>query len=302
MLAEMRQEVTDFQTRINAEFDQQRSQFDEAIKSFAQRFDSERGFDEAFSASVSEHLRLARDEGAAITANAIAEAEKMGEGQAVEDKYAALRDAVDDIGRQDSQSAILRSLVQHAGHFAPRGAFFIIKNEHFVGWKVFEGGGELSDAAIRDIRFSISADSILGAAARAGTTVEGQAGMHSEDVSFLDPLRFGRPELMYAIPLMARGRAVAVLYADEDAEGGSLNREALETLVRVAGLTVELLASSHAAAAEGRAEHTPDFETSDHAPQPFRREPEPAATEYTTPEPFRPEPEPRATEYATPFE
>jgi hypothetical protein len=42
---------------------------------------------------------------------------------------------------------------------------------------------------------------------------------------------------------MARGRGVAVLYADAGNKG-SLNVEALETLVRVAGLTVELLAAS----------------------------------------------------------
>jgi len=49
---------------------------------------------------------------------------------------------------------------------------------------------------------------------------------------------------MFAIPLVARGRGVAVLYADYGAEGEGVNVEALETLVRFAGLTVEVLASS----------------------------------------------------------
>ncbi len=49
---------------------------------------------------------------------------------------------------------------------------------------------------------------------------------------------------MVAVPLIARGRGVAVLYADPGEDDGMLNVDALETLVRVAGLTVELLASS----------------------------------------------------------
>jgi hypothetical protein len=54
---------------------------------------------------------------------------------------------------------------------------------------------------------------------------------------------------MYAIPLVARGRGVAVLYADYGSNGEEVNFEALETLVRVAGLTVEVLAGAPAARA-----------------------------------------------------
>jgi hypothetical protein len=49
---------------------------------------------------------------------------------------------------------------------------------------------------------------------------------------------------MYAIPLVARGRGVAVLYADGGPNQDSVEIDAIEALVRVAGLTVELLASA----------------------------------------------------------
>ncbi|MGE3467296.1 MAG: hypothetical protein AB7J13_10220, partial [Pyrinomonadaceae bacterium] len=68
-----------------------------------------------------------------------------------------------------------------------------------------------------------------------------------DDDAFLGPLNFGDPDRMYAIPLVARGRGVAVLYADHGENGQMPNLEALEMLVRVAGLTVELHASSQAA-------------------------------------------------------
>jgi hypothetical protein len=267
VLAEMRQEATEFQARIEAEFDKHKAQFDEAFRSYAERFDSTREFDEAFTGSVAEHLRLARDEGARITATAIAEAEKLEETgpERAAPSFDLLRDAVNDISTKTSQSAILKTLVDHAAEFAPRGAFFIVKSGHFVGWKVFGDATAEAEDAIREIHFATSSDSILSEALQSLTAVESSAGAHSADAAILVPLHFGEPDRMYALPLMARGRSVAVLYADHGDEGGAVNREALETLVRVAGLTVELLASSQAAQADLRsAAARADFEETQH--------------------------------------
>jgi len=283
ILAEMRQEAAEFQSKVQADFDKQKAQFDEAFRSFATRFDSERTFDQAFTSSVAEHLSLARDEGAKIAANAMVEAEKLGqpmvpEAEPVKLRYDAVRDAVADIASKESQSAILKALVHHAAEFAPRGAFFIIKNEHFVGWKVF-GADDAATDAIRDIHFPVSSATILGSAVAAKTTVENGESSHSGDGAFLNPLQFGEPGRMFAVPLIARGRGVAVLYADYGAEPSGesdVNREALETLVRVAGLTVELLASMQTAKAENRAVGAADFEdvatTSQDAPAPVAHE------------------------------
>lgn len=261
VLAGMRQEAAEFQSKIEAEFDKHRTQFDEAFKAYSSRFDADHTFDAAFTGSVAEHLRLARDEGARITADAMVEAEKLETATApAGTHYENIRDAVNDISSKDSQSAILKALVAHAVEFAPRGAFFIIKNEHFAGWKVFGTDTDTAEGAIREIHFPTSSDSVLGAAVRSLTTVESSAGAFSEDGAFLGPLQFGNPDRMFAIPLVARGKGVAVLYADFGNDGVSLNREALETLVRVAGLTVELLASSQSAKAEDRTVAPADFE------------------------------------------
>ena len=268
VLAEMKQETAEFQSKIEAEFEKQKSQIDEAFQGFAARFDSERTFDAAFTGTVAEHLRLARDEGARVAANAMVEAENLGQSPLsavplaapVETKYDAIRDAVDDISSKDSQSAILKSLVHHAETFAPRGAFFIIKSEHFSGWKVF-GADDAAENAIRDIHFPVSSDTILGAAVATKSTVDNSERSYVGDGAFINALQFGEPDKMYAVPLVARGRGVAVLYADHGSEPDSkINREALETLVRVAGLTVELLASMQTAKAENRTVAPADFE------------------------------------------
>ena len=268
VIAQMRHEANEFQTTIEAEFEKHKAGFNEAFTGYAARFDSEHNFDDAFKGTVAEHLKLARDEGARITADAMAEAEKLNVPVEAPEppppvvlRYDAVRDAVSDISSKDSQSAILKTLVEHAAEFAPRGAFFIIKNEHFAGWKVFGADGTDAETAVRDIHFAASEDSILAAAVKSRATVDGASGGYSFDAKFLDPLQFGQAEGSHAIPLIARGRGVAVLYVDRGtAEDADLNVEALETLVRVAGLTVELLASSQTAKAENRTVGAADFE------------------------------------------
>jgi hypothetical protein len=243
VLADVRQDVSEFQRKLEAEFEKHKSQVDEAFRDLTARFESNAEFDEAFTESVIEHLRLARDEGATITAAAISEAEKLNMATAEPVDFDKLRDAVDDISRKTSQSEILKALIGHAANFTPRGAFFIVKNEHLVGWKVF-GSDALDEDAVRNVHFPLSADTILSQGISAMKTVDNSGGGRPDDQMFLGPLGFGSPDRMYAVPLTARGRGVAVLYADYGTEGVALNLEALETLVRVAGLTVELVAAS----------------------------------------------------------
>jgi len=250
VLAEMRQDVSKFQKNFEAEFEKHKSQMDEAFRNLSARFESDNEFDEAFIQSVVEHLRLARDEGATITATAIGEAEKLKDESASATKFDELRDAINEITGKTSQAEILKSLVDQASNFTPRGAFFIVKNENFVGWKTFGKEAAVGEDIVSNLQFPVSADTLLANAAAFLKTTDNTDGGRPDDSLFLDPLEFGKPDRMYAIPLTARGRGVAVLYADYGTEGVTLNVEALETLVRVAGLTVELLAASQAAAVQ----------------------------------------------------
>jgi hypothetical protein len=254
-LADVRQEVSGLQEKIEAEFEKHRSQLDTVFQDFAARLGSGKEFDPAFTESVVEHLRLARDEGARITATALAEAESMQEAApAAAADFSEIRNAIVDISSKNSQSAILKSLIHHAAEFTPRGAFFIIKNEHFVGWRVFGKEGNTDEHAVREVHFPISADTVLGQSIKSLGTADGAFGTYSEDADYLTKLEFGQPDKMFAIPLVARGRGVAVLYADYGTEGVNVNVEALEALVSIAGLTVELLAASQSAKAQPEAQ------------------------------------------------
>jgi hypothetical protein len=258
VFADVREEVSALQDKVEQEFERHRTQLAEAFAGFKGAGDagSENELDAGFRASVVEHLRLARDEGARITATAIAEAEAMEkEAAASAPKRAGigeLRDGIAEICAQNSQASILKSLVAHAGQFTPRGAFFIVKNEHLVGWRVFgrdeQENQSDADAAVRAIYFSVADETVLGESIKSLNAVESSYGEYRRDSLYLERLGFGEPEKMVAIPLVARGRGVAVLYADGGESADEINIEALETLVRVAGLTVEVLAAGNAPA------------------------------------------------------
>lgn len=256
VLAGIKQDVSEFQKKFETEFEEHRTKLDRTIGELSSRLPETAAFDAAFNESVGEHLRLARDDGAQVAAVAFGEAEKLrAETEAPVGGFDMIRDAINEISSKNTQATILQALVEQASKFAARGAFFIVKNDHFVGWKVF--GAE--EGAVRDVLFAGSADTILSASIREMSKATAAFGEFSEDSAFLDALNFGCPAEMHAIPLTARGRGVAVLYADAG-NSGSVNVEALETLVRVAGLTVELLAASQAPAPSPAVQPSPAVE------------------------------------------
>ena len=255
-IAEMKQEVSEFQQKIDSAFESHKSQIDEAVKEFSEKFGDERELEESFRDSVSEHLKLAREDGSKITADAFTEAEKLREEEIEREKeedsassveFADIRDAITEISGKDSQSEILKSLVHHATQFTPRGAFFIVKNEHLVGWRMFGTEDHPNPEVVREVFFPVASKTALSESVETLATIEGSSDANEDNLLYLNKLNFEAPENMYAIPLVARGRGVAVLYADNGTEGGNVNIEVLETLMRVAGLTVEVLASTQIA-------------------------------------------------------
>jgi hypothetical protein len=235
--------------KFSEEQERHRAEIEKLFSSFSQA-EGETKLNPAFADAVMEHLRLARDEGARITANAFAEAEQFEKERAESEPVVAaknsskeIRDAIKDISEKGSQAEILKTLINHAGHFAARGAFFVVKNERFGGWRAFGEKSEGNDEAVKQISFPVSAPSLLNEAVRFNAPSSGKFGAYEEDTDFLGKLGYGEPKQMFAIPLVVRGRGVAVLYADSGEANAPVDIEALEALVNVASLRVELLAS-----------------------------------------------------------
>lgn len=266
-MSAVKQEITTLQSLLN-----------ESLSSFLER-QADVQMEGSMVAAITEHLHAAHERGVELAASESSRAKASSD-------MAIVKAGIGEINEQKSQAEILKALVNRASSFAPRVAFFVIKGEQAAGWRGRGFEGSVGDDAIQQISFSVNADTVVGSAAKQLATWSGGPGSHSEDHLLMNRLGEEPAQRIVAIPLKVRGRAVAVLYADSAGlDSESINLEALETLVTVSGMAVELLSAARGAAAPKRAV--------EEAPAPPVEQPQPSyepASEYTpTPEP---EPEP----------
>lgn len=261
---------------LKQEIAQLQSELNESLSRLLDRH-GEVQIDGSVAASILEHLRAAHEEGINLAASESSRAKASSD-------LAILKAGVTEIDEQQTQAEILKTLVNRCASFAPRVAFFVVKGDQVIGWRARGFQGTVGDDAIRQISFTTSAETVIGEAVRSKTTWSGGPHAHSEDHIILNRLGEEPPQRVVAIPLVVRGRSVAVVYADSAAlDADAISLEAVETLVKVAAMAVELLAARSA---------------------PVRKVEEPSAEEYrpTEYEPAREYEETATPEYAAPAE
>jgi hypothetical protein len=264
-MSAVKQEITTLQSLVN-----------ESLSNFLER-QADVQMEGSMLASITEHLHAAHERGVELAASESSRAKASSD-------MAIVKAAISEINEQKSQAEILKALVNRASSFAPRVAFFVIKGEQASGWRGRGFEGSVGDDAIQEISFSVNADTVVGSAAKQLATWSGEPGSHSEDHLILNRLGEETAQRIVAIPLKVRGRAVAVLYADSAGlDSESINLEALETLVTVSGMAVELLSAARGATAPKR--------TAEEAPAPVEQ-PQPS---YEPTSEYTPEPEPEST-------
>jgi hypothetical protein len=241
----LRQEIENYlDSRLDAvkqEIATLQSLLNESLTNFLER-QSDMQVEGSLLASITEHLHAAHERGIEHAASESSRAKASSD-------MAIVKSAIGEINEQKSQAEILKALVNRASSFAPRVAFFVVKGDQATGWRGRGFEGTIGDHAIPQISLALSADTVIGSAAKSLTTWSGGTGSHAEDHLLISRLGEEPPQRVVAIPLTVRGRAVAVLYADSAGlDSESINLEALETLVTVAGMAVELLSVSRAAA------------------------------------------------------
>ena len=263
-LSAVKQEITTLQSLLN-----------ESLSSFLDR-QTDMQMDGSLVAAITEHLHAAHERGVELAASESSRAKASSD-------MAIVKSAITEINDQKSQADILKALVNRASSFAPRVAFFVVKGEQATGWRGRGFEGTVGDEAIQQISLPLGSDTVVGSAAKGLATWSGGPGSHSEDHMLLNRLGEEPAQRIVAIPLVVRGRAVAVLYADSAGlDSEAINLEALETLVTVSGMAVELLSASRPAPKKAAEE----------VPAPAPPQPEPAyepASEYFA-EPPAPEP------------
>jgi hypothetical protein len=220
------------------EVERLRSELGDALRRLSERVDEPAAEGDApLAVAVADHLRNARNIGIEAAAAESSRARASSD-------IALIKAAVDELDAQHTQADILNALVNRTAAFAPRVAFFVVKNDRATGWRARGLAGTVGDDSVRELSLSLQSDTLLGEVARTRSTWAGEPGSHGEDHTIYQHFGGEPPHRMVAVPLVARDKAVAVLYADsagQDAD--AVNLEALETLVRVAGMAVELLAA-----------------------------------------------------------
>jgi hypothetical protein len=230
-MSAVKQEITTLQSLLN-----------ESLSTFLER-QSDVQMDGSLIASITEHLHAAHERGVELAASESSKAKASSD-------MAIVKSAIGEINEQKSQAEILKTLVNRSSSFAPRVAFFVIKGEQAMGWRGRGFEGTVGDDTIQQISFSVHADTVIGSVAKGLATWSGGPGSHSEDHLLSNRLGEEPAQRVVAIPLKVRGRAVAVLYADSAGlDSESINLEALETLVTVSGMAVDLLSAARGAAA-----------------------------------------------------
>ena len=274
-LGGVKQEISELQSRLN-----------EALTQLMDR-QGEVHLEGSVAASIMEHLKAAHDEGIDLAASESARAKASSD-------MAIVKAAVAEMSEQTSQGEILKILVNRAASFAPRVAFFAIKGEKAIGWRARGFEGSVGDTAVQQISIPLSGDNLMSEVTKSRTTWSGGAHSHSENYVLLNRLGEEAPQRLVGVPLNVRNRAVAVLYADSGSlDSEAINLEALETLVQVSGMSVDLLAAQAPAKAPApEADHreaAPEPVVGSYAPEREYAVQEPAETAIAVAEPTAPE-------------
>ena len=226
---------------IEEQISQLQTEFGEALTRLRESAASESLSGTALSASIFAHFQAARAQ--QLTGAAALEKAPGSE------EIAAIRRAVEQIEKQRSQTEVLSTLLMNVAGFAERVALFVIKDEQAIGWRVCESSDPTNLEAIRGVVLPLSSENLLSQAARSRSAWSGAPESHAGNQALIGQLG-GNPQNLAAIPLIARGRVVAVLYADSASpDPNTIGLDAIELLARVAAMAVDLVSSGHAPAA-----------------------------------------------------
>jgi len=219
---------------IDEQLSRLQSDFDEALRRARESAATESLDASPLSAAIFAHLQSAR-------AQQLSGAAPERPQPSVE--IATIRRSVEEIEGQQKHADILSSLLTAAAQFAERAALFVVRNDQAIGWRECEASDPTNLEMIGGVSLSLVANTMLGRAARTQSTWTGAPEADSDDSLLIDQLG-GNPQTVAAVPLVVRGRVVAILYADSvSSDPNSLNVDALALLARVAAMAVNIAAA-----------------------------------------------------------
>ncbi len=191
-------------------------------------------------------------------------------------KNASLKAAITDIDSQRQQADVLATLVKHSAQFAEKVVFFVIKSGNAIGWKASGFANGLNDETVRSLNVAIPVNNFFNETVSSLKT--SQTSSRQSDI--LGSFRNSNDSHAIAIPLVIRGKAAAILYSESE-DQNQVNLDALESLMQVTSMAIELLPARRnqpaaTAAAQAPAAPAPQPEAPAAAPAPQAEAPIPA--------------------------
>lgn len=158
-------------------------------------------------------------------------------------QIATIKRSVAEIEAQQTHADVLRVLLTNSVQFADRVALFVVRNEQVIGWQECEAGDATNLESIRNVALPLNDATLLGRAALSRSAWSGEPGSNVEDQRLIDQLG-GEPKHLAAVPLIVRGKVVALLYADAaSADASAIDLDAIELLARVAAMAINLVSA-----------------------------------------------------------
>ncbi len=186
--------------------------------------------------------------------------------------FSLVRNAVEEIRNQQTQTDVLGALLRNAAQFADRVALFVVKGDQAIGWRICDMRDRNQLNSIPGISLPLSGNSLVSQAAQSAAT-QSASGSSAEGSDLIAKLG-GEPQQLAAVPLVVRKRVVAVLYADSSwPHQDAIQSDGLEALAVAAGMAVELIAPTRAAQPQ------PSATVAERAPAPPEPEVTPAREE-----------------------
>lgn len=168
-------------------------------------------------------------------------------GSIEEDGLSSVRAFLDATRAPASQKEILSALLETASRQVPRSALFILRADTAVAWAFRLGPSEGGRGASRALHLTLPSRGdhlVARAVSAAAACVAGPEGP-----GFVITERLGGPVPVQsaAVPILVRGRVVAILYGDTGATHRGLPEATLSILGRLGGLALESLSAARRA-------------------------------------------------------
>jgi DNA-binding NarL/FixJ family response regulator len=206
-------------------------EFEESIRSFA----------DSFCAEVDKMIPPVEEEVASFLSDL--GADTPGSGDRIRDQLSLLKGLMGELASPKESSEISLLVLRLAAEYFERAVLFLVRKEAFVGLGGFgeTGDEENMTAKVRRLKISAGRGSFLDDAVKRRSSIQ-KAGqdLGPEDKQAMAMLGAYIPPTAVALPMMSRGRVIAMLYGDNAVSGQALpDLTGMEIFMTQAGMAME---------------------------------------------------------------